>query len=347
MARVIGQRWEVYDFNVVKECIPRKGEIVVLKNTPDFESSIIQIIASGNRNILELYNSFKDDNTPLVREIAKEVLKIQTGKVDKLSPELTPITTAAAKKITHNAQGQITSTADLAKSDIGLGNVTDDAQVKRSEMGAARGVATLNVDGKVPENQLPEIGGVEYGPFRLYGPFSGNDSLQGILWDGYIDFKQFGNSTLSYQFYLEFAGSDGGGLPVFREEEFYRLALLSGTDANPFWWDGWFGDNPRSLKIVKGSMISPWGGVFYGGISGSCRLISPGPVIFDYGQGGSAASCKLTWHPGSDDGWSWGEHNLRGVRLWVSSPKRREGVRTIVGGGLVVNHSQIFQEEEE
>ena len=41
------------------------------------------------------------------------------------------------------------------KADIGLNNVTNDAQVKRNEMGAANGVATLGTDGKVPSSQLP------------------------------------------------------------------------------------------------------------------------------------------------------------------------------------------------
>lgn len=45
--------------------------------------------------------------------------------------------------------------ATLSKTAVGLGNVTNDAQVKRSEMGAASGVATLNTEGKVPSSQLP------------------------------------------------------------------------------------------------------------------------------------------------------------------------------------------------
>ena len=44
---------------------------------------------------------------------------------------------------------------DYDKSSIGLGNVTNDPQVKRSEMGKANGVATLGADGKVPTAQLP------------------------------------------------------------------------------------------------------------------------------------------------------------------------------------------------
>ena len=41
------------------------------------------------------------------------------------------------------------------KETIGLGNVTNDAQVKRSEMGVANGVATLDDAGFVPTSQLP------------------------------------------------------------------------------------------------------------------------------------------------------------------------------------------------
>ena len=41
------------------------------------------------------------------------------------------------------------------KSEVGLGNVTNDSQVKRSEMGAANGVATLDSNGVIPSSQLP------------------------------------------------------------------------------------------------------------------------------------------------------------------------------------------------
>ena len=43
----------------------------------------------------------------------------------------------------------------VTKEQVGLGNVTDDAQVKRSEMGVAGGVATLDENGQVPSSQLP------------------------------------------------------------------------------------------------------------------------------------------------------------------------------------------------
>lgn len=43
----------------------------------------------------------------------------------------------------------------VTKEQVGLSNVTNDAQVKRSEMGANNGVATLNTNGKIPESQLP------------------------------------------------------------------------------------------------------------------------------------------------------------------------------------------------
>lgn len=51
----------------------------------------------------------------------------------------------------------LTSDVTVTKSDVGLGNVTNDAQVKRTEMGAASGVATLDSNRKVPTSQLPTI----------------------------------------------------------------------------------------------------------------------------------------------------------------------------------------------
>lgn len=49
---------------------------------------------------------------------------------------------------------KISSNPTLAKGDVGLSNVTNDAQVKRSEMGVANGVATLDKRGKIPVSQL-------------------------------------------------------------------------------------------------------------------------------------------------------------------------------------------------
>ena len=45
----------------------------------------------------------------------------------------------------------------VTKAQVGLSNVTNDAQVKRSEMGKANGVATLDANGQVPAAQLPSF----------------------------------------------------------------------------------------------------------------------------------------------------------------------------------------------
>lgn len=63
---------------------------------------------------------------------------------------------------------QIPQNKDLGKcayqdvipvSQVGTGKITDDAQVKRTEMGVANGVATLDSTGKVPAAQLSSVGG--------------------------------------------------------------------------------------------------------------------------------------------------------------------------------------------
>ena len=63
---------------------------------------------------------------------------------------------------------------NITKGNIGLDNVTNDAQVKRSEMGSANGVATLDKDGKVPTSQLPSYVDdvLEYDVFEDF-PFEG------------------------------------------------------------------------------------------------------------------------------------------------------------------------------
>lgn len=43
---------------------------------------------------------------------------------------------------------------EVTKEQVGLGNVTNDAQVKRTEMGQPKGVATLDNNGKIPSTQL-------------------------------------------------------------------------------------------------------------------------------------------------------------------------------------------------
>lgn len=45
----------------------------------------------------------------------------------------------------------------INKEFVGLNNVTNDAQVKRSEMGAANGVSTLDSNGKIPVDQLGNL----------------------------------------------------------------------------------------------------------------------------------------------------------------------------------------------
>lgn len=50
---------------------------------------------------------------------------------------------------------KISTNPTISKSDVGLSNVTNDAQVKRSEIGGANGVAPLDVNGKISSEFLP------------------------------------------------------------------------------------------------------------------------------------------------------------------------------------------------
>lgn len=80
-------------------------------------------------------------NTSLadVRSSFNNYASAKTPIIDKVEPHI------ADKQNPHS----------VTKAQVGLSNVTNDAQVKRSEMGANNGVATLDSKGKVLESQLP------------------------------------------------------------------------------------------------------------------------------------------------------------------------------------------------
>ena len=97
----------------------------------------------------------KEEITQMVTELQEKDTELETlirTLVDTLNKRITDLTnnidnyTINGKKISTNPV--------LTKTDVGLSNVTNDAQVKRSEMGTPEGVATLDNFGLVPIDQL-------------------------------------------------------------------------------------------------------------------------------------------------------------------------------------------------
>ena len=93
---------------------------------------------------------------------------VDDTEIDKLSnlPNKSDLDSAIAdaKKAGTDAQTNLTAHIgnkenphEVTKVQVGLGNLTNDAQVKRSEMGTASGVATLDENGLVPSSQLPSF----------------------------------------------------------------------------------------------------------------------------------------------------------------------------------------------
>lgn len=85
------------------------------------------------------------------------------GNVNNTSDANKPVSTAQQQAINavkstvdgYTINGKkISSNPSITKNDLLLGNVTNDAQVKRSERGVANGVATLDERGKIPVSQL-------------------------------------------------------------------------------------------------------------------------------------------------------------------------------------------------
>jgi hypothetical protein len=120
MSRVIGQRWEIYDYETVKNTVLKKGEFVVVKNTPDYGKAAIKLHSrASNLTIKTLYDEWK-------------------------SAEETPY---ASKKALNEGLGTLLM-------------YTDDNKVDKKEKAVANGVATLDENGTVPASQLPSANGL-------------------------------------------------------------------------------------------------------------------------------------------------------------------------------------------
>lgn len=91
--------------------------------------------------------------TPKMNGTAAVGSETKWAKGDHIHPS---DTTKVDKTTTVNGHA-LSSNVTVTKSDVSLGNVTNDAQVKRTEMGVANGVATLDSSGKVPSSQLPSF----------------------------------------------------------------------------------------------------------------------------------------------------------------------------------------------
>lgn len=98
--------------------------------------------------------AYQKPNGGIPKTDLASAVQTSLGRADTALQEHQDITGKVDKTTTVNGHA-LSGNVSVTKSDVGLGNVTNDSQVKRSEMGAASGVATLDSTGKVPSSQLP------------------------------------------------------------------------------------------------------------------------------------------------------------------------------------------------
>lgn len=80
-------------------------------------------------------------------------IEAETNRAEQAEQELENAINTTSSSLTTHINDK-TNPHEVTKEQIGLENVTNDAQVKRSEMGQPNGVATLDEDGKIPSTQL-------------------------------------------------------------------------------------------------------------------------------------------------------------------------------------------------
>lgn len=147
------------------------------------------------------------------------------------------------KNYTINGHKLSESPITIDKSSIGLSNVTNDAQLKRSELGQASGVAQLDSAGKVPTSQLPS--------FEYTLPVASSSTLGGIKVGTGLEIT--GNGVLNCT-----VSPSGGGTVAWDDitgkPEFNYLSLTEGgtVTANVTFAPTGFSS---SVKMQDGSMV--------------------------------------------------------------------------------------------
>ena len=132
-------------------------------------------------NIIAGANQLYDDN------LQKFQSEINQNLQDNIQSSQTTIGnyTVNSHKISENPV--------LTKTDIGLGNVTNEAQIPLSQKGANSGVATLDESGKVPSTQLPSFVDdvLEYENFEAF-PETGESGKIYVTKDTNLEYRWSG-----------------------------------------------------------------------------------------------------------------------------------------------------------
>ena len=111
-----------------------------------------EIKKDGQQYILEIggYNGKNRDDAKSLQEVINVDLKESISDVSDLVTQ----NKNTIDNYTINGH-KISSNPSLSKTDIGLSNVTNEAQIPLSQKGTQNGVATLDNTGKIPSTQLP------------------------------------------------------------------------------------------------------------------------------------------------------------------------------------------------
>lgn len=164
-------------------------------------------VANTNTEVNTINGKISKLNTTIgdVRSSFNNYASEKTPIIDKVEPHI------ANKQNPH----------EVTKAQIGLSNVTNDAQVKRSEMGANDGVATLDSKGKVLESQLPAA--VTYAanlPDNIVGGGKATAAENGIILS--LDATNKENGSVSSKDILipnaDATKTDGSGLMLNRDK---------------------------------------------------------------------------------------------------------------------------------
>lgn len=205
---------------------------------------------------------------------------------------------------------QISSNPVLTKNDIGLSNVTNEAQIPLSQKGASSGIATLDENGKIPSAQLPSFVDdvLEYENFEAF-PQTGESGKIYVTKDTNLEYRWSGTQytqiskslALGETSQTAYAGDKGKQVTDKVAEVYSANSVVSGLSDITFSSDtGSALSADEAIKTWNGSntthdLIIPYVSTTKAGVMSASDKTKLDSIISD-GDGNSFLGNDLEYH---------------------------------------------------
>lgn len=179
------------DFVVGDEIITTAGKLWKCISAVESQAVWVEVTNKYSQSEIDGFLSGKANSSH--NHNVSDISDFDTGVDNVISSNSDINSNTSHRQITSGNPHQVT------KSDVGLGNVTNDAQIPLSQKGVAGGVSSLDGSGKVPTSQLPSQ--ALRGSVYVVADVTARDALTGLVEGDECKVEDDGSGDPAYYLY--------------------------------------------------------------------------------------------------------------------------------------------------